>query len=193
LRRRKRKSKFAERGCPDWCENIVQYKDVQTGWVSISGNRTQNRHSQFTHRMAATLIIQRSNEFLNRFRNIEILIDGKRAGKVANGSTVEFEVYPGEHAINARIDWASSNPANLHMAEGETYLLVLSGFRGSKWMIPVGLLLTFGTWALDHALDINISLAISIPILIGLLYMLTIGSKKYLTLTPISSNTGATH
>ena len=133
----------------------------------------------------ATLTIQRSSEYLNRFRNIEILVDGKRAGKVANGDSLQVEVPTGTHAIQARIDWATSNSVDLTASEGEAYFFQLAGFKGAKWFIPVALLLTIGTWAIDYLLEVSISLFISIPILLFMVYILTVGRKKYLTLTPI--------
>jgi hypothetical protein len=139
----------------------------------------------------ATLIIQRSSEYLNRFRNIEILVNGKPAGKVANGDTLQIDVPAGIHAVVARIDWATSNTVNLTATESEAYLFKLAGFRGARWFIPVGLLLTIGTWAIDYFLDVNISLFVSIPLLLLLVYILTVGRRKYLTLTLIPPTNSA--
>lgn len=47
----------------------------------------------------ATIIINRTSEYLNRLRDYGVYIDGKKVGTIANGETKEFNVSTGQHSV----------------------------------------------------------------------------------------------
>ncbi|MCX8532898.1 hypothetical protein [Chryseobacterium luquanense] len=75
----------------------------------------------------AKIIINRSSEFSNKLRSIEILLDNKRIGEIKDGESNEFEISPGNHALKAKIDWCTSNLINLCINEDGILRYNLSG------------------------------------------------------------------
>lgn len=75
----------------------------------------------------STIRIQRTNEYQNAFRKINIHIDGKNVGKVENGKTVEFSVETGDHSLVAKIDWCRSHELKLECKENSMNTVRLSG------------------------------------------------------------------
>ncbi|MCS3532721.1 hypothetical protein [Chryseobacterium sp. JUb7] len=57
----------------------------------------------------AKIIINRSSEFANYIRSIDIYLGNKKIGEIKNGESKEFDVKPGKHSLVAKIDWCSSN------------------------------------------------------------------------------------
>ncbi len=58
--------------------------------------------------MNSILITRESRLWINRFRSYKILIDNKVVGTLTDGESKEFSVTPGEHSIQAKIDWGTS-------------------------------------------------------------------------------------
>ena len=135
-----------------------------------------------------TLSIQRSSEYVNRFRDIQILLDGKKIGAVANGGIATFEIPAGTHTVQAKIDWAYSPAVSIEVAEGESCTLHLAGFKGSKWIMPVAITASIAAFLIDKYVHLSLSLFVTIPLVIGMVYILTLGRKKYLSLTHVSPN-----
>jgi len=73
------------------------------------------------------IIIKRSSQFANRFRNIKLYDGRKLLGSIANGATEEFEIEPGKIDLIAKIDWCTSNNLKVKMEEGETKTFILGG------------------------------------------------------------------
>ncbi|MBW8523938.1 YusG family protein [Chryseobacterium chendengshani] len=75
----------------------------------------------------AKIIINRSSEFSNILRSIEIFLDNEKIGEIKDGESKEFEIAAGNHALKAKIDWCSSNLINLNIKEEEILRYNLSG------------------------------------------------------------------
>ena len=104
-----------------------------------------------------TISIQRSSEYANRLRAIKLFLDGKEIGKIKNAESLDFEVAPGTHILQAKVDWCSSNPVSFHVNGNETKKFYMDSFA-------------------QHT-----SLGIFATI-----YYITFGAKKYLTIKEIS-------
>ncbi len=133
----------------------------------------------------AKIIIQRTNEVNNRFRNYNIYIDDKFMGKIANGQSVEFEMTDETHMVEARIDWCSSPTIIVSKKGREAKTIQVGGFKYAKWLMPV----TLGIIGL-HALFSNFFnfdyfMFLILPAFLFIIYYLTIGRKKYLTIKEI--------
>lgn len=102
----------------------------------------------------AMLKIMRSDEHVNRIRDIRIYLNGNLLYKIGNAETVNLEIDPGRHILQAKIDWCSSNKIAFAIPADGNKLFILSSFAKNKpsW--------TFST----------------------LLYFITFGANKYLIL-----------
>ncbi len=76
----------------------------------------------------ATLKITRTSEYANRLRKIKLILDNKELSLIANGETKDFEIAAGEHTLQAKIDWCSSNKLTFTIAEPGIKAFDLSSF-----------------------------------------------------------------
>ena len=130
----------------------------------------------------AKINIQRSSEFINRIRNYRIYIDGKKLGTIENGESKEFEVKEGHHIIEARIDWCGSPKVSVEIRNDEIKTLKVSGFYLSKWIVPIIFSITLLNIAMEIIFDCGYITCLMYASFLILVYYLTIGSKKYLSL-----------
>lgn len=61
----------------------------------------------------AKLTITRTNQWTNRFRSIDIYMDGKKLDEISNGETRTFDIEPGEHVFFVQGDWVTSESVTL--------------------------------------------------------------------------------
>ena len=108
----------------------------------------------------AKLNIQRTNEYNNRMREYKIYIDNVVVGSIGNVSTKVI----------------------VEINDDETKCLKVGGFKYGKWLMPFTLILVIIHFPLTHFLDFDYMLIFSLPTFFLLLYYITIGRKKYLTL-----------
>ena len=128
------------------------------------------------------LIIQRTSEYNNRLRDYGIYIDGQKIDTISNGQTKEINISPGRHTLFSKIDWCSSPEISFEVVDNETKTFKVGGFKNGNWIMP----LTVGVIVLSYLLKItagvNYFFYLAIPAFLLLVYYLTIGRKKYLTL-----------
>lgn len=76
----------------------------------------------------AWIHVRRSRgRWADRFRIYVVMIDDGRVGEVGPGEEKAFDVAPGRHHLQLRIDWASSPPIECDLAPGEKLQLVCHG------------------------------------------------------------------
>lgn len=131
----------------------------------------------------AKIIIQRTNEYNNRWRDYQIYIDNKKVGTIKNGGSIEFEIEEGKHIIEAKIDWCGSPKITVEIKNDETKYLKVGGFKYGNWILPIALILILFHFLSYHFLDFDYTV-ITYPTFFLLAYYLTIGRKKYLKLVP---------
>ena len=131
----------------------------------------------------AKIIIKRTSEYNNRLRDYQLFLDGIKIGTLANGQTASFETTPGQHTVVAKIDWCSSPELTLTLNETDQKQLTVGGFKHGNWIMPVAGGLIGIHFLLKMAFDIKYGIFLVIPAFILLIYYLTVGRKKYLTLT----------
>lgn len=129
--------------------------------------------------------IERISEWNNKLRAIELYINGEKVGNIKDGEIQEYEIDSGTHEIFAKIDWCRSPKIKLNIAENETKVMELGGFKYSKWVLfaSLGILLLY--YLVKHALIIDLHFLIWV-VPIGLLYpfyYITFGRNRYLILT----------
>ena len=131
----------------------------------------------------ATIKLQRTSELVNMFRHYQIYIDGKNIGAIANGEKKEFPISSGQHTIIARIDWCSSQEIDFYIGETETKIFNVGGFKNGKWIIPIAIGLIVLGFALNLSYANKLSVLIAFLVFGLLIYYVSIGRKKYLTLS----------
>lgn len=61
--------------------------------------------------------------YRDKFRAYRLEVDGVRRAKIRAGQTVEVEVEPGMHVVQARISWTGSQARHIDIAPGQEVLL----------------------------------------------------------------------
>jgi hypothetical protein len=59
-------------------------------------------------------------------RRYAVLIDGVQAGKIGRGQTLRFDVSPGVHKLQLKIDWCSSTPLTAEAELGKSVYFACS-------------------------------------------------------------------
>ena len=67
--------------------------------------------------MTATIELRRPRDAVARLRSYKVLLDGKQVARLRNGGSAVVHAEPGRHVLQARIDWASSPPLELELAD----------------------------------------------------------------------------
>ncbi len=140
------------------------------------------------------IIVSRSSQWMNRLRTYRVLINGKQAGAVKNGSSEEFLVEPGTNSIECKVDWCGSRAFSMNLQQGETaYLRVRSGMK-LYWLFFIAIfvgvfLLVYYRGNADKPSWVTPVMLVSlIPAALYSLYYLTIGRKDYLVLEKDTKN-----
>lgn len=136
----------------------------------------------------ATIRLKRTSEYNNRMRDYKIFIDGQQAGTIANGETKDFPTTVGHHIITAKIDWCGSPNISIELKENQTSNLKVGGFKYGQMLMPVGLGLIVLHFILSKFADFDYTIFLVAPLFLLLVYYLTIGRKKYLTLEEVNEN-----
>lgn len=135
----------------------------------------------------ARIILNRTSEYVNRLRNYNIYIDEKKIGTIANGETKEFPVTSGHHSIVTKIDWCSSRIITFDVKGDETKEFKVSGFKNAKWLMTAALIIIILSCTVNSKFGLEYLFYFVVPALFLLVYYLTVGRKRYLTLTAIES------
>jgi hypothetical protein len=145
--------------------------------------------------MASKLVLTRAGQMQNRRQLYKIFIDGAEAGAIKNDTSEEFELTPGSHTIQCKVNWMSSNQQSFTIKEGaNTYLRVSNGM---KFFLPLYILLLAGLLfplffriaklPLPSSVE-TIRIAAIIPAVIYYLVYVTFLRKNYLHIGEDSSN-----
>jgi hypothetical protein len=71
----------------------------------------------------AQIVIRRLSELSGMFREYQIFIDDQKVGSVRNNQDVAFDVTPGRHSVQVRLDWVKSKPQQITLAADQTVVL----------------------------------------------------------------------
>jgi|SRR5690554_50550 len=136
----------------------------------------------------ATVRLKRTSEYNNRIRDYKIFIDGQQVGTIANGETKDFPTTVGQHTVRAKIDWCSSPELSIELKENQTSSLKVGGFKYGQILILVGLGLIVLHFILSKFADFDYTILLFAALFLLMVYYLTIGRKKYLTLEEVNEN-----
>ncbi len=134
----------------------------------------------------ATIKLDRTNEYTNRFRKFRVYIDGIKAGEISNGESKSFEVTAGKHEVVCKIDWCSSPTISMEVPEGEVKTLKVGGFKHGNWILTFSFITIFLLPLIKSQVpEFKYLYYLIIPIGGLLIYYITIGRKKYLRLKEV--------
>jgi hypothetical protein len=68
---------------------------------------------------SAVIVVERTTQYVNAVRAIDIFVDGRKVGFVKDGERKEFGVKAGEVRVQAKIDWCATVPVKVELGEGE--------------------------------------------------------------------------
>ncbi|MBK4205622.1 hypothetical protein EGI09_17315 [Bacillus subtilis] len=63
--------------------------------------------------------ISRTSQYINKLRGYSVLIDGTEMGNIKDGGRLRIALPPGEHVIQVKIAWCTSQTLRFTLAEGE--------------------------------------------------------------------------
>lgn len=132
----------------------------------------------------AIIKIQREKSFADKVRDYKIFMNNIKVGTISEGQTKEFYVKEGKHIISTKIDWAGSQEIELDLKENETVNLVVNNYSTKNWLISVYyiIFITILHFLLNYNFNFQYSALLFLPTLAILIYYVTIGRNKYLTL-----------
>jgi len=73
--------------------------------------------------MATIRVIRPPTKYRDRARKYELLVDGSSLAKIGHGETVDLSVGEGRHAVQAKIDWATTSAVEIDVVAAETVAL----------------------------------------------------------------------
>ena len=132
----------------------------------------------------ARIVIVRSNEHINRFWGIDLYLNGEKLGDICNDETMEFEIPEGNHSLVAKIDWCGSPELNFEVGKNDIQTFNVSGFKHNKMVLPAAATLVVLHYMLTHFFDTQLSVFFVLPLLLLLIFYVSIGRNQYLTLEP---------
>jgi len=93
--------------------------------------------------MATIRVIRPPTKYRDRARKYEVLVDGSSLAKIGHGETVDLSVGEGRHAVQAKIDRATTPAVEIDVAADETVALrvapgsgpaIINVMRPSKYL-----------------------------------------------------------
>jgi hypothetical protein len=90
----------------------------------------------------STILITRTSQWANRFRPIDIYLDGLQVGSVKDGKTIQVSVPPGTREFVVKLAWCRSKPLRLRIGAGQEAELVC-GSHASGWKLLLTPILIF--------------------------------------------------
>jgi len=128
-----------------------------------------------------TIQITRPGEWQNRIRKYKVYIDNEQVGTLSNGETKDFFPAEGAHTIHVKMGWYGSAPYHCDLKQEEIKYLKVSASAMSKWLPLAILPIVFARLFFKDESNDLYALLLLIPFLLIVIYMLTLGRNKYLT------------
>lgn len=145
--------------------------------------------------MASKLILTRRGDWVNRRQLFKVFINEKQVGLIKKGDTQEYELEPGNYAVQCKLNWWTSPVHIVDIKEGtNTYLITGNGMKFIMplyFMMLAGILIPFyfkfARLPMPEAVN-TIKIILIVPALIYILVYMTFLRKKYLYLTADKTN-----
>ncbi len=139
------------------------------------------------------LEITRKDEWVNRFRSIDLYMNDTKIGKIEHNQVIKTELPEGDYYLRAKLDWTGSKVLHINSTAGAIAKVEVSSFLYSNnWLyrvvysfillnIVLGFVLVPFGFQLPDVVNITLAVVSGVTILF-FAYMLTIGRNRYLRL-----------
>lgn len=143
------------------------------------------------------LTVSRKKEWVNRMRSIRLYADDQKVAEISNGETKMVQFPTGKVNLQAKIDWAGSNVLEIDADGSRNRTIELSSFLHRNKMLRYFMYFGFGLSVLSVAIALMspiglisdavmyVLLAFSIVFFGIIMYLITVGRKRYLYLKEI--------
>lgn len=125
----------------------------------------------------------------------KVFTDGVQVGSIKNDSSQEYELTPGTHEVQCKLNWMSSPVYMVEVREGANSYVSVS--NGMKYYLPLYVMLLIGLF-LPFFLKIGrvpipdfinvLKIVLIVPALIYVVLYMTAFKKKYISITEDKSN-----
>ena len=68
----------------------------------------------------------------DRLRPYKVIVDGERSGTIRDNHVEDFDVAPGEHRVQLKIDWSGSPIVQVSVESGNTAVLRASAHESTR-------------------------------------------------------------
>jgi hypothetical protein len=87
--------------------------------------------------------------------------------------------------LYSKIDWCSSPEISFKITDNETKIFKVGGFKNGNWIMPLALGIIVLSFIVKTISGIGYLIFFAVPPFLLLMYYITLGRKKYLTLKEI--------
>jgi hypothetical protein len=82
----------------------------------------------------ASITVSRDAGYADAVRAYAVKIDGKEVGKLMPGDSATYRVTPGNHTLQASIDWCGSKPTPVSVPDGANAAFSLHSALRGPWL-----------------------------------------------------------
>jgi hypothetical protein len=82
----------------------------------------------------ASITVTRDTGYADALRAYAVQINGKEVGKLMPGESATYRVPPGNHTLQASIDWCSSKPIPVAVQDGANATFALHSALRGVWI-----------------------------------------------------------
>lgn len=87
--------------------------------------------------------VKREKQYADSLRKYKVVLDGKEIDTISRGKEKEFQITPGKHKIQLKVDWCQSNEIEFKIKKNEILNFVCgSNLKGLKLFLSL-LYITF--------------------------------------------------
>lgn len=133
-----------------------------------------------------TIKVIRKNTNTDILRKYKLIVDNNELEPIARNEIKEFDIAVGLHTIIAKLDWVGSKEIEFDIKDGDLKTFEISSFPQSKWIMPLSAIFILVDIILQFFFpNFELFLYLAIPGFLLLIYYITFGRSRYLTLKEI--------
>jgi hypothetical protein len=133
-----------------------------------------------------TIKVIRKNTNTDILRKYKLLIDNNELENIARNEIKELDIAAGSHTIMAKIDWGRSKEIAFNIKDGDSKTFEISSFPYSKWIMPLSSIFILADIIIQFFFpNFELFLYLAIPGFLLLMYYISFGRSRYLTLKEI--------
>lgn len=80
-----------------------------------------------------TLVFRREKAWTAKLRKYRLLVDGVEIGRIGDGQEFRYPITPGQHVVEASVDWVKSAPLSIDTRAGDMPIRVIYDYSDGVW------------------------------------------------------------